>query len=152
MAVWGNAQTTGSRDDALNAVRAAVAMRDKLIELNESWRARGLGPLHIGIAVNHGDVVVGNIGSPKRMEFTVIGDAVNVTWKMQELTKELGHELVVGHGVRDFVSDHFDCRSVGLVTLRGVDHSTELFAVVGPVRPVATEISDTVLQPRLEIV
>lgn len=66
-------------------------MRTELARLNQKWRAAGLPELRIGIALNHGAVIAGNIGSPQRMEFTVIGDAVNVTWKMQELTKKSRH-------------------------------------------------------------
>ena len=90
MAVWGNVRTDGIRNDATGAVRAAVAMREELVRLNAEWKERGLSELRVGIAVNHGEVVVGNVGSPRRMEFTVIGEAVNVSWRLQELTKQLG--------------------------------------------------------------
>ncbi|HMJ07203.1 MAG TPA: adenylate/guanylate cyclase domain-containing protein, partial [Chthoniobacterales bacterium] len=70
MAVWGNVRSEGIRNDTTNAVRAALAMREELSRLNREWRARGLPEFRIGIAINQGDVVVGNIGSPQRMEFT----------------------------------------------------------------------------------
>ena len=109
MAVWGNVRSDGVRNDVTNAVRAALAMREELARLNADWRNRGLPELGIGISVNQGDVVVGNIGSPQRMEFTVIGDVVNVSWRLQELTKQLGSGLIVSanvaaSGVRRFRS------------------------------------------------
>jgi adenylate cyclase len=118
MAVWGTTQTQGAREDASNAVRAALEMKKALAELNHKWRARGLPPLRIGIAVNHGPVVVGNIGSPQRMEFTVVGDAVNTSWRLQELTKICGADLVIGETVAALVAEEFDLESLGEYTLR----------------------------------
>ncbi|HEY0367985.1 MAG TPA: adenylate/guanylate cyclase domain-containing protein, partial [Chthoniobacterales bacterium] len=103
MAVWGNVHSDGVAVDAANAVRAGLAMREELARLNADWRKRGLTELRIGVAINQGDVVVGNVGSPRRMEFTVIGDPVNVTWKLQELTKQVQSELVVSKSVASLV-------------------------------------------------
>lgn len=133
MAVWGNVQTQGVRNDAANAVRAALAMRDELVRLNRSWKQRGLPELRIGIAVNHGDVVVGNIGSPQRMEFTVIGDAVNISWKLQELTKDLGCDLAVTQNMAPLLVEDFELRPLGGTLLDGQSETMEIFAVVGPV-------------------
>lgn len=134
MAVWGNVHTHGVRNDVSNAVRAAVAMREELARLNCDWRARGLPQLRIGIAVNQGDVVVGNIGSPQRMEFTVIGDAVNVTWKLQELTKDLHCDLVVAENVRGLLIEEFELRPLGPQTVDGRDQPIEVFAILGAIR------------------
>ncbi len=131
MAVWGNTRSDGVRTDAVNAVRAALAMRDELARLNESWAKRGLPPLRIGVALNHGEVVVGNIGSPQRMEFTVIGDAVNVSWKLQELTKDLDSDLVVGESVMSLIIEEFDVRPLGKATLKSLPHPVEIFEVRG---------------------
>jgi adenylate cyclase len=133
MAVWGNVQTAGLRNDAANAVRAALAMREELRRLNREWKSRGLPELRIGIAVNHGDVVVGNIGSPQRMEFTVIGDAVNVSWKLQELTKDLGCDLAVTAAMAPLLVEDFELQPLGSRLLQGQSEPTEIFAVVGAV-------------------
>jgi adenylate cyclase len=135
MAVWGNTHSEGVRNDAANAVRAALAMREELTRLNKSWVARGLPPLRIGIAINHGEVVVGNIGSPQRMEFTVIGDAVNVSWKLQELTKDLGTELIVGENVMALVIEEFELRPLGKATIKGLPNPLEIFEVLGAIEP-----------------
>ena len=86
-------------------------MQRELVRLNENWSRRGLPELRIGIAINHGEVVVGNVGSPRRMEFTVIGDAVNVSWKLQELTKQVDADLVVSESVAGLVVEHFELRA-----------------------------------------
>jgi adenylate cyclase len=135
MAVWGNTRSEGVRSDAANAVRAALAMREELERLNFAWAARGLPQLRIGVALNHGEVVVGNIGSPQRMEFTVIGDAVNVSWKLQELTKDLGADLIVGESVMALVIEEFDLCSLGKSTISGLPHPLEIFEVRGPLEP-----------------
>ena len=129
MAVWGNVRSDGSQTDATNAVRAAVEMRQELVRLNRDWKERGLSELRIGIAVNHGEVVVGNVGSPRRMEFTVIGDAVNVSWRLQELTKEIEADLVVSESVASLVVEHFELRRLGEFEVRGYPDPFEVFAV-----------------------
>ncbi len=133
MAVWGNVKTAGVRDDAAAAVRAALEMRTELARLNHDWRRRGLPELKAGIAVNQGTVVVGNIGSPQRMEFTVIGDAVNICWKLQELTKQLGSDLIVSHHVTALLVEDFELRSLGTAHLPGQEHAAEVYTVLGAI-------------------
>lgn len=129
MAVWGNVQSEGVANDATNAVRAGLAMRDELARLNEDWRKRGMNELRIGIAVNQGDVVVGNVGSPRRMEFTVIGDAVNVSWRLQELTKQVDTEIVVSKSVSSLVVEHFELQEFGSFHLAGFAEPVEIFGI-----------------------
>ncbi len=133
MAVWGNVQSSGPGNDAVAAVRAALAMRTELVRLNEKWRAQGLPEFTIGIALNHGPVISGNIGSPQRMEFTVIGDPVNVTWKMQELTKKVTAELVVSKTVEALIVEHFELRSLGKHQLHHLPGEWEVFAISEPI-------------------
>lgn len=132
MAVWGNVASAGHAADAQAAVRAALAMRAHLVRLNARWRERGWPELRMGIAINHGEVIVGNIGSPQRMEFTVIGDAVNVTWKLQELTKKHGCDLIVSQMVADLVVEHFEMHDLGTASVAGLTHSHRIFGLQGP--------------------
>jgi adenylate cyclase len=137
MAVWGNVRSDGARGDATNAVRAALEMRSELARLNQDWKRRGLPELRAGIAVNQGDVVVGNIGSPRRMEFTVIGDVVNVSWKLQELTKQFAADVLVSSNVQALLVEDFDLQSLGEANIAGRTELLEVFAVLGPVDPAA---------------
>lgn len=107
MAVWGNARSAGPAGDARNAVACALAMRKELARLNTLWSATSQPRLHIGIGLNAGDVVVGNIGSASRMEFTVIGDAVNMAWRLQEYTKSAGTDVVLGDSVVALLGGEF---------------------------------------------
>jgi adenylate cyclase len=134
MAVWGNVRSDGVREDTANAVRAALAMREELARLNESWRERGWPELRAGIAVHQGDVVAGNIGSARRMEFTVIGDVVNVTWKMQELTKQLHSPVLVSRAVSVLLIEDFELCSLGRRPIPGHAEPMEIFSVLGPIQ------------------
>ncbi len=115
MAVWGNARSLGPAEDAKAALRCAVEMGEELVRLNARWEQEGRAPFKIGVAINHGNVVAGNIGSLRRMEFTVIGDAVNLTWRIQECTKQPGCNLLLGESVVELVGPSFAVEYAGEV-------------------------------------
>jgi adenylate cyclase len=129
MAVWGNIRSQNAALDAANAVGAALAMQKELAALNEKWRSKNWPCLRAGIAVHHGQVVAGNIGSPQRMEFTVIGDAVNVSWRLQELTKKMGCDFIVSEQVRSLFAEATEFRSIGSINLDGSGDPMELFTI-----------------------
>ena len=93
MAVFG--VPTAKPDDAACALRAAVGMERALADLNRRRSARGLPPLRQGIGVHRGVLVAGNIGTPERAQFTVIGDTVNVASRLEAQTKELGVPVLI---------------------------------------------------------
>jgi adenylate cyclase len=129
MASWGSLESSGARQDAIASVRAALSMQNKIRFLNKIWNERGWPELRVGMAINHGEVVVGNIGSPQRMEFTLIGDAVNVSWKLQEMTKRTGTELIVSESVASLVADEFNLCSLGTAALDDSHQSCEIFTI-----------------------
>ncbi len=97
MATFGT-PTAGSRD-ATNALACACAMADAIARWNRKRRENGLQPLYLGIGLHHGDVVLGDIGSERRMEFAVIGDTVNVASRIQEMTRSLNIAVLASDGV-----------------------------------------------------
>src|SRR4029079_9362293 len=99
MATFGT-PTAGSRD-AANALRSACAMADAIARWNRKRRENGLQPLYLGIGLHHGDVVLGDIGSERRMEFAVIGDTVNVASRIQEMTRSLNIAVLASELVLD---------------------------------------------------
>jgi adenylate cyclase len=131
MAVWGNVFSAGPAKDAVEAVTCALAMRAALDDLNARWAKEARTQLQVGIALNHGNVIVGNIGSPQRMEFAVIGDAVNMTWKLQEQTKLHGCELLVGKTVADLIGTHFETEQLGVLEI-APGAATAYSRIVGP--------------------
>lgn len=119
MAVWGNATSRGVADDAVNATRCAFAMRKALATLNARWKREGRGEFEIGIALNHGKAVVGDIGSPNKMEFTVIGDVVNIAWRLQERTKDHPGEVLIGDSLVPMLDQEFVVEGAGEMTVGG---------------------------------
>jgi adenylate cyclase len=130
MAVWGSIVSQGPPQDALNAVATALAMKRSLKKLNEDWKARGMPQLAFGIGINHGEVIVGNLGSTEKMELTVIGDPVNLASRLESLTKEYHLDLLLGETVASLVRGHYLLRTVDYVRVKGKTKPVEVFAVV----------------------
>ncbi|NJK92773.1 MAG: adenylate/guanylate cyclase domain-containing protein [Blastochloris sp.] len=126
MAVWGDVAYAGSTIDAGQALRAAIDMREALKKLNARWVSEGRPEFHMGIGINHGRVVVGNIGAPQRKEFTVIGDSVNLASRLEGLTKKFGTEIMVGESVYDLTHERFAFRSLARVQVAGKTHPTRI--------------------------
>jgi len=105
MAVWGNVRSFGMAQDAKNCARAALAMRRELKQLNQKWREEGRMGLGMGIGINQGEVVVGNIGSHERMDPTVIGDSVNLASRLEGLTRIYGVDILVGASAAELTRD-----------------------------------------------
>jgi adenylate cyclase len=131
MAVWGNVRSLGTTQDAKSCARAALGMRRELSKLNQSWREQGRMGLGMGIGINHGEVIVGNIGSQDRMDPTVIGDAVNLASRLEGLTRVYGVDMLVGASVAELVRDEIYLRSVARVQVKGKTKPVDVFTFVG---------------------
>jgi adenylate cyclase len=131
MAVWGNVRSLGMAQDAKNCARAALGMRRELKELNQKWRDQGRMGLGMGIGINQGEVIVGNIGSQERMDPTVIGDAVNLASRLEGLTRIYGVDILVGASAAELVRDEFHLRSVARVQVKGKTKPVDVFTPIG---------------------
>jgi adenylate cyclase len=129
MAVFG--APVSRPDDAMRAVRAALAMRTALAKLNTRFAERGIEPLRFGIGLHTGEVVAGNIGSAKRMEYTVIGDAVNVASRLESKTKELATDILISDVTRDRLDASVDVEAIGEVNVKGRAQAVKIFKVRG---------------------
>ena len=117
-------------NDPERAVRTALEMRELLGELENNWIERTQTPLRIGIAINTGPAMVGNIGSERRMDYTVIGDAVNLASRIQDLTKEYGVSILISDSTYTHVKDMCRVRALGTVEVRGRMQPVDLYEVV----------------------
>lgn len=103
----------------VNAVNCAFDMVEALKKLNEEFAAEGLPHVEIGIGINYGKVVVGNIGSTERHNYSAIGDAVNVASRVEGLTKRLGKPIVFTDSVKEQLGQGFDMIDFGEQPIRG---------------------------------
>jgi adenylate cyclase len=131
MAVWGNVRSFGMAQDAKDCVRAALAMRQELRQLNQKWREEGRMGLGMGIGINQGEVIVGNIGSHERMDPTVIGDSVNLASRLEGLTRIYGVDILVGASAAELARDEVYLRSVARVQVKGKSIPVDIFTFVG---------------------
>jgi adenylate cyclase len=112
-----------------NLLHAVSEARQAMATLNE--KNNGRAPLRYGTGVHVGDVMYGNIGSRTRLDFTVIGPAVNMASRLETLTKELGKPVLLSRAFADFVEGEFDLERVGEFPVRGFNEPIELFAYHG---------------------
>ena len=129
MAVWG-VPITGE-EDAYNAVRACLAMREDLAKLNELRISRNQPVIKIGMGLNCGALIAGNIGSDEKMEYTVIGDAVNLASRIESMTKEHGTDLLVSRSIYEKISTRFIFESATTTRVKGKTEAVEVFKVSG---------------------
>jgi adenylate cyclase len=107
------------KNDALNAVAVALKMQNSLREFNRSQEEKGKPKFITGIGINYGVVTVGNIGSQKKMDYTVIGDMVNLGSRLEGLTKPYKQEVIFSESVFRKVKDTYPCRLVDRVQVKG---------------------------------
>jgi adenylate cyclase len=113
-----------------DAVSAAYEMR-KFVESDAIRKAAGSFDLKVGIALNVGYTVVGNIGSERKTEFTAIGDTVNTTSRMESLNKDFGTDIIASESVVEKTGSDFEWKFLAQQSIRGKEHSVKLYALVG---------------------
>jgi adenylate cyclase len=129
MAVWGAPHS--SEKDTENAVKACLEMRKALEELNTLRQTRGQTNIMIGMGLHCGPAISGTIGSEERMEYTVIGDTVNMTSRIESSTKAFGSDLLVSDEVASKVQDHFKFELAGVAEVKGKSEPLKMFKVRG---------------------
>ena len=135
MAVFGAPRDVA--DHALCAVRCALDMRQRLIAVNATLREAGLSELNIGIGLHTGTVVVGNIGSTKRTEYTAIGDNVNLAARLESQTKEQGVDILMSEATFRTIADAVVADRLGEVQVKGKQRGVVIYALRGMREPAA---------------
>ncbi len=128
LAAWGDTHSSGHAEDCRRAVLAAMKMRTALCELNARWAGRADRiTISIGIGINHGSVVTGEVGHSERREFTVLGDGVNFAARLESATKQFHTDCLVGQSVEELTREQFVFREVGFLRVKGKTKPVHIF-------------------------
>ena len=141
MAFWG--APLPQPNHAELAARAALEMIEGLEKLNRKWQSEGRPTLHIGVGINSGEMLFGNIGSEQRMDFTVIGDNVNLGSRLESATKELKAAIVISEATYREIRDLAEIRPLGEISVKGKEERIVVYELLGmretvPVREAAS--------------
>jgi class 3 adenylate cyclase/HAMP domain-containing protein len=125
---FGDPETRGVKEDALACVKMAIAMRDRLRDLEEIWRQSGIEkPLNCRIGIHTGFCTVGNFGSESRMDYTIIGGAVNTASRL-ESTAQPGH-ILISYETFAHVRDEIQCQEHGEIEVKGIAYPVATYLV-----------------------
>jgi adenylate cyclase len=116
-------------DHADHAVQTALAMVRELDQLNRLWAVEGRAALDIGIGINSGEMIAGNIGADTIMSYTVIGDNVNLGARLESLNKDFGTRILISDATRRQLKGHYDLRPLGDVTVKGKTKPVQVYEV-----------------------
>ena len=140
MAVYGAPLSSGR--DPVNAVESAVAMIGMIEAINQRARLRGMAEVRLGVGVSSGEVVAGTIGSPKRMDYTVIGDPVNLASRLEGITKVYKVGVVICEDTARAVDGKHRLRELDLIKVRGRSRPERIFQVLTGEAPLSQAALD----------
>jgi adenylate cyclase len=125
-------------DHALGACRAALAMLEELKPVRERWARPDLPPLEIGIGINTGRMIIGNMGAEDRFSYTVIGDEAHLGARLESANKEFRTRILVSEATWREVDEHLEAREIDIVRFRGLERPVRVFELAGQ-RPLPAE-------------
>ncbi|MEZ4382581.1 MAG: adenylate/guanylate cyclase domain-containing protein [Nannocystaceae bacterium] len=126
---FGDPKSKGVKEDALAAVLMALEMRERMVELRAYWRGLGVTkPLHVRMGINSGYCTVGNFGSDKRMEYTVVGGHVNLASRLEAAAST--DEILISEETFTLLEDKIECEERGAIELRGISHAVKVYSVI----------------------
>jgi adenylate cyclase len=129
MAIFG--APVSRKDHAVRACHCALDMLSVLSRLQEDWKRRGLPIIDIGIGLNTGEMMVGNMGSDMLFDYTAIGDHVNLGSRLEGINKQYGTHIIISESTREMVGDAIHSRKVGLVQVKGRTEPVSIFELLG---------------------
>ncbi len=130
MAFWGD--PLPMEDHAERAVMTALDMIDKLHHLNIKWEEEGKSKLNIGIGINSGDMLVGYMGSSRIVDYTVIGDNVNLASRLEGLNKYLGTNIIISESTYESVKDMVNVTHHREVQVKGKNQLVKIYSIRRP--------------------
>lgn len=139
MAVFGvpfpNAKPEGIRQDALNAIAASLAMHKRLRQLNKRLKSQGKPVIEFGIGIHTGMLIAGSVGGTRRLNYSVVGDTVNVASRLESMNKELTADkpfkILLTDETFGYVSDRYRGEQVKTIQLRGRQQETMIYTILG---------------------
>lgn len=129
MAVFG--EPIQDENHPLNAVKCGYEMLKKVEELDSKWQKEGKPTIRIGVGINTGEVFVGNIGSEKRMEYTVIGDTVNLASRLESYNKTYKTKILISQSTYKYSEKHINVNKISDVEIRGKSEKMDIYEVIG---------------------
>ncbi len=127
MAFW-NAPIANPKHRQM-AIKSAIEMQTELVKLNKKLIAEGLPQINIGIGINSGEALVGNMGSEQRFDYSVIGDAVNLASRLESSSKTLGKTLVIGESTRETIEKKFKFKYIDSIKVKGKTEEIKVYTV-----------------------
>ena len=118
------------KDHRIHSIRCGLKMFDLLAELNREVMDEGINELKIGVGINTGDVVVGNMGSEQRFDYTCLGDAVNLSSRLEGQTKEYRVGLIVGENTTFGIKEVFNFVELDMIAVKGKKEGIRIFTVL----------------------
>ena len=111
------------------AIRSAIQMQNELSLLNEQLEKEALPKINIGIGINTGEALVGNMGSEQRFDYSVIGDAVNLASRLESSSKTLGETLLIGEATKKNIEAKFKFEYIDSITVKGKTEEIKVYTV-----------------------
>jgi len=142
MAVFGAPHYESPEINSQRAVICSMKMLERLRELHDEWKERGLEPLDIGIGVNTGEMIAGNMGSELRMDYTVIGDAVNLAARTEALTRQFKCHFMITEDTYQLTKDIIEVKQLEAIKVKGKDIPVMMYEVLALKTDQITPISE----------
>lgn len=138
MIFFGDPDTKGVKEDAVRCVEMAIAMRERLSELNQTWQDSGISkPLSCRMGIHTGFCTVGNFGSEERMDYTIIGGTVNTASRL-ETAAEPG-QILISYETYVLVRDEVDCEEHGQIEVKGIAYPVKTYTLIGHHSPIGEQ-------------
>jgi adenylate cyclase len=117
-------------EHAITAVRTGLEFQERTIAVSQRWEARLGIAIRNGVGINTGEAVVGTLGSRQRLEYTAIGDAINLGSRLESITKDYKTNIIISEFTYEHVKDHFVTKELGDVTVKGKTRPVKIYAVL----------------------
>jgi adenylate cyclase len=129
MIVFGAPESRGDEEEARHAVACGLEMLVAVERMNVEWQGTGRPMVKIGVGITTGEATCGVVGAERRLEYTIIGDTVNLSARLESITKEYGVPLLASESTARLLDDRYETRPLGEVKVKGKNLSTRIFAV-----------------------